>query len=146
MMPIKVISSLQKLFSTTSSTLIKTNKTIAPIKISQSASNRLTFLINQHTDMEHLKGIRIGVKKRGCSGLSYVMNYIHNTKTDCEKVKNDDVILLPNTRTSIFIDPKSVMTIVGTTMDYIDTEISSEFTFTNPNSKGSCGCGESFLT
>ena len=74
------------------------------------------------------------------------MNYIHNTKEDCENVKNDDIILCNNNNTTIFIDPKAIMTIVGTTMDYIDTEMSSEFIFTNPNSKGSCGCGESFTT
>jgi len=138
------IVSLKRLFSTTSSILTH-RKTIAPIKISLAASNRLTFLINQRQDVEHIKGIRLGVKKRGCNGLTYTMDYVQNTKDECEKVKNDDVILCNNT-TSIFIDPKAIMTIVGTTMDYIDTEIVSEFIFINPNSKGSCGCGGSFVT
>jgi iron-sulfur cluster assembly protein len=59
-------------------------------------------------------------------------------------VKNDEVIVCNNT--SLFIDPKAIMTIVGTNMDYVETNIGSEFTFTNPNSKGDCGCGESFTT
>ena len=58
-----------------------------------------------------------------------------------KKVKNDDVVLC-NNNVKVFIDPKSIMTIIGTTMDYIETDISSEFTFINPKSKGSCGCGE----
>ena len=44
----------------------------------------------------------------------------------------------------VFIEPFALFNVVGTTMDYVDTELSSEFTFTNPNSKGECGCGESF--
>jgi len=134
------MSLFKKLFST----LIIKKKSIAVIQISQTATNRLVFLISNNQDSEKIKGIRLGVKKRGCSGLSYILNYIHNTPEDCEKVKNDEVIVCNNT--SLFIDPKAIMTIVGTNMDYVETNIGSEFTFTNPNSKGDCGCGESFTT
>ena len=44
----------------------------------------------------------------------------------------------------VFVDPNAIFYIVGTEMDYVETSLSAEFTFTNPNSKGSCGCGESF--
>lgn len=44
----------------------------------------------------------------------------------------------------VYVDGKAIFYVVGTTMDWVDTEIASEFVFSNPNSKGSCGCGESF--
>ena len=142
-----IFSPLKKMFSTIplikKITLNRLGR-IAPIKISESASNQLTSLINCHPDMEQIKGIRLGVKKQGCNGLTYTLNFIKKTIDDCKKVKNDDVILCNNT--SIFIDPKAVLSIIGTTMDYTDNDITSEFTFINPNSKGSCGCGESFIT
>lgn len=134
-----------RMFSAVSSRISNARRKIAPIKISESASVRLAHLIRQHPDVDRVKGIRLGVTKKGCNGLTYTMNYIQTTESDCDKVKHDDVIVCGDDATHVFIDPNAVMTIVGTTMNYVDTELSSEFTFTNPNSRGSCGCGESFL-
>lgn len=128
------------------STILRQYSTLkAPITITNAASERLQFLITQYQDTNNVKGIRLGVKKKGCSGLSYTMNYICDTDDDLKKVKNDDVVVC-NNNIKVYIEPKAIITIVGTTMDFIETEINSEFTFINPNSKGSCGCGESFLT
>jgi len=117
----------------------------APISITQTASDRLYFLIQQHDATEQVAGIRLGIKKRGCSGLSYTMDYITDTAEDLKKVSKDEVVVCDND-VKVFVEIRAILNIVGTTMDYIKTDLKSEFVFINPLSKGSCGCGESFRT
>ena len=81
-------------------------------------------------------GIRVGIKSGGCSGLSYFIEYADT------KNKYDEVI--EGNGVNILIDPKALMYLIGTEMDYTETQFKSGFTFTNPNEKVSCGCGKSF--
>jgi iron-sulfur cluster assembly accessory protein len=66
------------------------------------------------------------------------MNYVEKGKEN----KHDEVVLDKGVK--LFVDPRALMQVVGTTMDFVDSEISSEFVFYNPNAKNTCGCGESF--
>ena len=81
-------------------------------------------------------GIRIGVRSRGCSGLTYTVEYAD------EKGKFDEIV--QDKGVTVLIDPKATMFILGTEMDWVEDKLQSGFTFRNPNEKGRCGCGESF--
>lgn len=81
-------------------------------------------------------GLRIGIKSGGCSGLTYEVEYADEKGKYDEELKIDDI--------KILIDPKAVMYILGTEMDYMETDFKSGFVFNNPNEKGKCGCGKSF--
>lgn len=81
-------------------------------------------------------GIRVGIKSRGCTGLTYTIEYVDSPHPADEVIQQDDV--------TVYVDPRAVLYVIGTTMDYKDEKISSGFVFINPNEKGRCGCGESF--
>ena len=81
-------------------------------------------------------GIRIGVRSKGCSGMSYTLEYAEKQEAMDEVVDTEGVKLL--------IDPKASLFLIGTVMDYEEEKLKSGFVFRNPNEKGRCGCGESF--
>jgi iron-sulfur cluster assembly protein len=81
-------------------------------------------------------GIRIGVRTKGCSGLSYTLEFADKQEPMDEVVETAGIKLL--------IDPKASLFLIGTEMDYEEEKLKSGFVFKNPNEKGRCGCGESF--
>jgi iron-sulfur cluster assembly protein len=106
----------------------------AIFSITDNAASRIKELLAQRE--KEAVGIRVGVKKGGCSGLSYVIEY-----TD-EINKYDEVV--SEKGVTVVIEPKAVIYLVGTVMDFVQDKLKSGFIFTNPNAKGHCGCGESF--
>jgi len=81
-------------------------------------------------------GIRIGVRSKGCSGMSYTLEFADKQEPMDEVVDTQGIKLL--------IDPKASLFLIGTEMDYEEEKLKSGFVFRNPNEKGRCGCGESF--
>ena len=80
--------------------------------------------------------LRIGVKAKGCSGMSYDMSWVASPGPGDEVVTDRGLTVLVDRKASLFL--------IGTVMDYETGALASGFTFTNPNEKGRCGCGESF--
>jgi iron-sulfur cluster assembly protein len=80
--------------------------------------------------------LRVSVSTKGCSGMSYVMDFVAEPGPGDEVVTDKGV--------SVVVDRKATLFLIGTVMDYEVQNLSAGFTFTNPNEKGRCGCGESF--
>jgi len=104
------------------------------IKISDNAIDRIKQIMSQAQNQTI--GVRIGVKSGGCAGMSYVMEYATDIKPNEEIIEEKGV--------KVLIDPKAIMYLLGTEMDYKKEEFSSTFVFKNPNETERCGCGESF--
>jgi iron-sulfur cluster assembly protein len=101
----------------------------------------LTTAARQHVlsylDKQNSKGVRLSVKKTGCSGLSYVIDYI-------ESPLSDDIVADLNEKYLLCIDKRSYPYLKGMKVDYIKEGLNHKFVFINPNQTGQCGCGESF--
>ena len=104
------------------------------LTVTEAAADRIQALLARRGRPS--VGVRVGVRARGCSGLSYTLEYAD------ERGKFDEVV--EDKGVTVLIDPKAVMFILGTEMDYVEENLQSGFTFRNPNEKGRCGCGESF--
>ena len=104
------------------------------IKLSQNAAERIKEIMSKAED--ETIGVRVGVKSGGCAGMSYIMEYAKDVKPNEEIVEDKGV--------KVLIDPKAIMYLLGTEMDYKTEKFSSQFVFKNPNETERCGCGESF--
>ena len=104
------------------------------ITITDAAAERVRQLMARSENP--VLGLRVGVNSRGCSGMSYVVEYAE------EQRKFEDVVESKGVK--IFIDPTAAMFLIGSEMDYVEDKFQTGFVFTNPNEKGRCGCGESF--
>ena len=104
------------------------------ITLSDRAAERVKEIIA--SAKEPIIGVRVGVGSGGCAGMSYVMEYAKNTNPNDEIIEDKGV--------KVLIDPKAIMYLLGTEMDYKKEELSSTFVFKNPNETERCGCGESF--
>jgi iron-sulfur cluster assembly protein len=102
--------------------------------VTPSAAERARALIDGRG--KPTAGIRIGVRTKGCSGLSYTLEFADRQEPMDEVVETAGIKLL--------IDPKASLFLIGTEMDYEEEKLKSGFVFKNPNEKGRCGCGESF--
>lgn len=113
---------------------MRTATTSKALSITDKAAEHITALLAKRG--KESVGIKVGIRTRGCSGLSYTIEYAD------EIGKFDEVVEDKGVR--VLIDPKAVMFLIGTEMDFKDEKFKSGFVFNNPNAKGECGCGESF--
>ena len=104
------------------------------IRLSDNAVSRIKEIMSQAQNSTI--GVRVGVKSGGCAGMSYVMEYAKDIKPNEEIIEERGV--------KVLIDPKAIMYLLGTEMDYKKEKFSSQFIFKNPNETERCGCGESF--
>ncbi|XP_040211441.1 iron-sulfur cluster assembly 1 homolog, mitochondrial [Rana temporaria] len=105
----------------------------AALTLTPSAVSKVKQLLADKPD--HI-GLKVGVRTRGCNGLTYYLDYAKCKGVSDEEVMQDGV--------RVFIEKKAQLTLLGTEMDYVEDKLTSEFIFNNPNIKGTCGCGESF--
>ena len=103
------------------------------ISLTESAANRVrSFLSSRGRGL----GLRLGVRKTGCSGFAYVINY-------ADQAQPGDV-MFEDRGVKVFVDPGSLSLLDGTLIDFVKQGLNEAFRFRNPNVKGECGCGESF--
>src|ERR1700754_1300988 len=103
------------------------------MRLTDAAATRIRDLM-ERTD-KPIAGLRVGVKNGGCAGMSYTVEYADEIKKSDEIVEDKGV--------KILVDPKAVMFLLGTEMDFKVDRLSATFVFNNPNQTSACGCGES---
>ena len=103
------------------------------IRLTEAAAERIKYVMANA--VEAVVGVRVGVKNGGCAGMSYTMEYAERIDKADEVVEDKGVRVL--------IDPKAVLFLLGTEMDYRRDKLAAQFVFNNPNQTSACGCGES---
>lgn len=103
------------------------------MRLTEAAASRIKSVMAQAG--KPVAGVRVGVKNGGCAGMEYTMEYADAANPTDEVVEDKGVKLL--------IDPKAVLFLLGTEMDYKTEKLSAQFVFNNPNQTSACGCGES---
>jgi iron-sulfur cluster assembly protein len=106
------------------------------LNLSPKAAVKIREQIAKRAGAQPTAGIRVGVKGGGCSGLSYVIEFCDQPRA------KDKLIELDGAR--VYVDPKSLIYLNGTTLDYVETFQQKGFKFHNPQQRSECGCGESF--
>jgi len=106
------------------------------VNVTSRAAEQIKAQLSRRTQSTPQSGVRLGVKGGGCSGMSYVIEY-------CDQPRpRDKVFEVEGAR--VYVDPKSLIYLNGTTFDFVDTFQQKGFKFVNPQVKSECGCGESF--
>jgi len=103
------------------------------IKLTEAAAARIRDIVAD-ADGKYL-GVRVGVTNGGCAGMSYTMDYAETALPMEEMVEDKGV--------KVFIDPKAILFLIGTEMDFVREKLGARFVFNNPNQTAACGCGES---
>src|ERR1700691_847065 len=103
------------------------------MRLTDAAADRIKSVMTKAD--RPIAAVRVGVKNGGCAGMSYFMEYAEKIDPLDEVIEDKGVRML--------IDPKAVLFLLGTEMDYKVEKLSSHFVFNNPNKTGACGCGES---
>lgn len=103
------------------------------VRLTEAAAERIKAVMAKAD--RPIEAVRVGVKNGGCAGMSYTMEYAENINPLDEVVEDKGVRIL--------IDPKAVLFLLGTEMDYKVDKLSAQFVFNNPNQTAACGCGES---
>ena len=103
------------------------------IRLTDAAAERIKYVMANAA--QPIVGVRVGVKNGGCAGMAYTMEYAERVEAADEVVEDKGVCVL--------IDPKAVLFLIGTEMDYKADKLSAQFVFNNPNQTSACGCGES---
>jgi iron-sulfur cluster assembly protein len=103
------------------------------IRLSDAAAARICEIM-ANADGKY-QGVRVGVENGGCAGMSYTMDYAETAQPFEEVVEDKGV--------KVFIDPKAIMFLIGTEMDFVQEKFGARFVFNNPNQTAACGCGES---
>ncbi|MGH1405021.1 MAG: HesB/IscA family protein [Rhodomicrobiaceae bacterium] len=101
--------------------------------VTQAAATRVQEII-ENSD-KPIAGLKIGVKNGGCAGMEYTLDYAESITDGSDVIEDRGV--------KIVIDPKAILFLLGTEMDYEVSKLSSGFVFNNPNQTSACGCGES---
>src|SRR6516225_1043346 len=103
------------------------------IRLTDAAAERIKYVMANAA--QPIVGVRVGVKNGGCAGMAYTMEYAERVEPADEVVEDKGVRVL--------IDPKAVLFLIGTEMDYKTDKLAAQFVFNNPNQTSACGCGES---
>ena len=103
------------------------------MRLTEAAATRIKDILGKAE--RPIAGVRVGVKNGGCAGMSYTMEYAENANPRDEVIEDKGVKLL--------IDPKAVLFLLGTEMDFKADKLTAGFVFNNPNQTSACGCGES---
>lgn len=111
-----------------------TSDTASGLTLSETALRHVLASLAKQSDS---KGIRFSVKKTGCSGLSYVVDYVTTPK-------DNDIVQILTDEYQLYIDKASYPFLKGMQIDYVKQGLNYKFVFNNPNQTGQCGCGESF--